>query len=360
MPRAHNFNPGPSVLPLAALEKAREALTDLQGLGVGIMEISHRSPPFEAILERAKERLTRLLSIPPEYAIFFCQGGARTQFGMLPMNFLHTAAGYTDTGHWAANAIEEAQLCGRVRITTSSREDNYTFIPAFSKEMLAGDEDYLHITTNNTMYGIQWNHDPDAGSIPLVADMSSDIASRPVDVRRYAMIYAGAQKNIGPAGVTVVIIHPEFLKRAKASHLPAMFRYETFVKHNSLYNTPPVWNIYLTELVLEWLESIGGIHAVESRNRQKAALIYDLIDAHPDFYRGHARPDSRSVMNITLRLPNADLEKRFLAEADKLHILGIKGHRAVGGIRISNYNALPLESMEVLASWMKHFLATQG
>jgi phosphoserine aminotransferase len=355
MNRVVNFNAGPAALPQSVLEKARESILDVFGLGTGVMEIGHRSPEFGQILADLQARLRRLMHIPDNYHILFCAGGARTQFAMLPLNFLHRAAAYVDTGIWASGAIAEAALIGEIRVIATSKAQGYDHIPAFHSSMLKGDEDYLHITTNNTVFGTQWHQLPDCNGIPLVADMSSDIASDQIDLSCFDMIYAGAQKNLGAAGVTVVIIRDEFAQKARYSHLPSMFRYQTFISHNSLYNTPPVWNIYIVSLVAEWLEDMGGLVAIGHRNKAKAELLYSFLDQMPDFFHCPVRKADRSMMNIVFRLPSIDLEQRLVDEAKHSGFIGMKGHKLAGGIRISNYNAIPPEAISAFVDFLRDF-----
>ena len=357
MGRKFNFNPGPTALPEPVLEKARDAVLDYNGIGLGVMEMSHRSPQFEEILANAQNSLRRLMEIPDDYHILFLQGGARTQFAMIPMNFLHTSGAYINTGTWANKAVDEAQLVGTTKVIASSKDAKFSHIPSNDSFSLNGDESYLHITSNNTIYGTQWHQWPETGDVPLIVDMSSDIASRKVDIKQFDMIYAGAQKNIGPAGVTLAIIKDEFAKKAKSDHLSHMFRYNTFIKANSLYNTPPVWSIFVVSLVLAWIEDIGGIEGISKINQQKADLLYHLFDSNPDFFTGTAKKESRSLMNITVRLPNEELEKELISNASNDGFIGIKGHRSVGGIRISNYNAVTLEAIEKLTAYLKDFAA---
>ncbi len=357
MGRKFNFNPGPAALPEPVLEKAKEAILDYKGIGIGVMEMSHRSAEFEEILSNAQASLRRILNIPDNYHILFLQGGARTQFAMIPMNFLHTSAAYVNTGTWSVKAIDEAKIVGETKVIASSQDENFSYIPKTDSFSLEGNESYLHLTSNNTIFGTQWRNWPDTGDVPLIVDMSSDIASRKIDIEQFDMIYAGAQKNIGPAGVTLVIIKDELAQKAKADHFSPMFRYETFIKANSLFNTPPVWSIYMVSLVLEWIEEIGGIEAVEKYNSQKATLLYDLFDSNPEFFKTTARKDSRSIMNITVRLPSEELEKELVTNALKDGFVGIKGHRSVGGLRISNYNAVTLEAVKELTAYLKDFAA---
>ena len=355
MKRVFNFNPGPAALPQSVLEKAQYAILDAYGWGMGIMEVSHRSPQFVKILEELQARLRRLIGIPDDYHILFCQGGARMQFAMLPMNFLTTSAAYVDTGTWSDKAVEAASLVGETRILASSQEQTYNYIPSIPEGSLREDDCYLHITSNNTIYGTQWHSWPESGDVPLVIDMSSDIASTEFDITPFAMVYAGVQKNLGAAGVTMVLLKDSFAKKAKAEHLPAMLRYDTFIKTNSLYNTPPVWNIFIVSLVAEWLEEQGGLKVIGKQNRNKAAMLYDMIDSQPEFFRGHARKDSRSIMNISFRLPSEELEKKLVAEASEAGFVGIKGHRSVGGIRVSNYNAVTIHAVEQLIDYLNTF-----
>lgn len=355
MTRLFNFNPGPAALPVSVLEKAQSAILEMEDWGAGIMEISHRSAQFERLLENLQANLRRVLGIPADYHILFCQGGARMQFAMVPMNFLRSSAAYIDTGVWASGAIAASRLIGETRVVASSQEQQYNHIPDYKSSMLRGDEAYLHITSNNTIYGTQWHQWPETGSVPLVVDMSSDIASEEVDFSRFAMVYAGVQKNLGSTGVTLVLLKDSFAKTAQADHLPDMLRYKTFIDSNSLYNTPPVWSIFIVHLMVQWLEEQGGMAAIARNNRAKAAQLYQLIDEQPDFFRGHSVPKDRSIMNITFRLPSEELEKKLVAESKTAGFMGIKGHRLVGGIRVSNYNAVTLEGMSRLVEFLRSF-----
>ncbi|TNE44492.1 MAG: 3-phosphoserine/phosphohydroxythreonine transaminase [Deltaproteobacteria bacterium] len=360
MTRLFNFNPGPAALPQSVLEKAQNAILEVDGWGAGIMEVSHRSPQFENMLAEMQVKMRRIMNIPDDYHILFCQGGARMQFAMIPMNFLHTSAAYVDTGTWSDKGIEASELIGETRVVASSKEQNYNHIPAADPSWLQGDESYFHITSNNTIYGTQWHNFPDTGDVPFVIDMSSDIASDVVDFSQFDMIYAGAQKNIGAAGVTLVLIKDEFAQKAKADHLPPMLRYSTFIESNSLYNTPPVWNIFIVKLMIDWLEEAGGLEAIGKRNREKAAALYSVIDESPTFFKGHATEDSRSIMNITFNLPSVELEKKLVADATAAGFMGIKGHRSVGGIRVSNYNAVTVEAVAQLTAFLKDFAKRNG
>ena len=354
--RAYNFNAGPSALPLAALQKAQAQLLDFQGAGMSILEMSHRGKEYEAVHNQAIALLRELMGIPEDYEVLFLQGGASLQFAMIPMNFLPAGrrAAYAITGVWSEKAFDEAKRLGEVYEAASSKSDKHNRIPSLEELKVDEDSAYLHITSNNTIYGTQWKDFPDTGSVPLIADMSSDILSRPVDVSKFSLIYAGAQKNLGPAGVTVVIIKRDFLATANPN-IPTMLRYGTFAKENSLYNTPPTFGIYLMGLVLEWIKEQGGLTAITRRNEEKAALIYDAIDASNGFYKGHAVPAARSLMNITFRLPTEELEKKFLAEAKQAGFVGLAGHRSVGGCRASAYNAVPVEACKALKELMEKF-----
>lgn len=361
MKRAYNFNAGPAALPYGVLEKAKEQLTDFEGIGMSIMEVSHRSKEYERVHNDAGALFRELLSIPDNYKVLFLQGGASTQFAMVPMNLLQAGktALYVDTGSWAKKAIHEAKLLGEVKIAASSKDDGYTRIPDLSGLQPTDDAAYVHITSNETIGGIQYKQFPDVGDVPLVADMSSDILSRPIDVKKFGVIYAGAQKNLGPSGTTVVIIRDDLLDRAP-EQLPTMFRYRTHADNNSLYNTPPVYSIYMVKLVLEWLKDNGGLAAMEQRNREKTQLIYDVIDGSDGFYRGVADPEYRSPMNITFRLANEELEKKFVQESTEQGFVGLKGHRSVGGLRASTYNAVPYESCKALQEFMIDFQKRNG
>jgi len=359
--RVHNFNPGPAALPLPVLEEVRESFLDFRGTGMSIVEVSHRSKEFEAVLNEAIARIRRLLGLDARHHVIFVQGGASLQFAMVPLNLLPggSSADYVNTGTWATNAIREARLLGKtVRVAASSEDREFTYIPA--KIDLDPQAAYLHLTSNNTIRGTQWARFPETGAVPLVADMSSDILSRPIPASRFGLIYAGAQKNLGPAGVTVVIVREDLLGRAPET-LPTMLRYTTYTAKNSLYNTPPCFAIYIVERVLAWLEeTVGGLEAMAAINRRKAETIYAVIDASGGFYRGTAEPTSRSQMNVTFRLADAAREARFLEEAARAGLVGLKGHRSVGGCRASLYNAVSPEAVETLASFMRDFAKKNG
>jgi len=354
--RAHNFNAGPSALPLSVLQTAQAELLDFGGAGMSIMEMSHRGKEYEAVHNQAIALLRELLVIPEEYDVLFLQGGASLQFAMIPMNFLSAGkrAAYVNTGVWSEKAFDEAKKIGDAYEAASSKPGNHSSIPAAAELKIEADTAYVHITSNNTIFGTQWRDFPDTGEVPLIADMSSDILSRPFDVSKFSFIYAGAQKNLGPAGVTVVIIKKDILVKAKAQ-LPAMLKYGTFAKDNSLYNTPPTFGIYLMGLVLKWLKAMGGLTAISRLNEEKAALIYDAIDASNGFYKGHAVPADRSRMNITFNLTNEELEKKFLDQAKNMGFVGLAGHRSVGGCRASVYNAVPIVACQALKDLLVSF-----
>lgn len=359
--RAFNFNAGPSALPFSVLEKAQSELVDFKGTGMSIMEMSHRGKDFEAVHNQAIDLLRELYGIPADYDVLLLQGGASLQFAMVPLNFLPAGkkAGYIMTGAWSEKALKEAKMLGEAYEVASTLDSNYSRIPAASELKVDPASAYIHMTSNNTIFGTQWQSFPDTGSIPLVADMSSDILSKPVDVSKFALIYAGAQKNLGPSGVTVVIIKKSFLETANTK-IPTMLRYGTHAKENSLYNTPPTFGIYMMGLVLQWVKEQGGAAAIAKKNQEKAALIYDTIDQSKGFYLGHAQADSRSLMNITFRLKSEELEKKFLDEAKKAGFVGLNGHRSVGGCRASAYNAVPYETCKALQELMVEFQKKNG
>jgi phosphoserine aminotransferase len=361
--RVYNFSPGPAVLPVPVLEQAQRDLLALPGAGASILEVSHRSKAFEGILADAKSRLKALLGIPDGYHILFLQGGARLQFSMIPMNLLRGAAAgaeYVVTGSWSKYALDEAKKEGPVKVAWNGKETNYDRLPAMDSLQFNPQAAYVYIASNETIQGVQFATDPNTGDLPLVCDASSDFLHRPVDVSRYGILYACAQKNAGPAGVTIVIIRDDLLKRGQDS-LPGYLNYRTHAENDSLWNTPPVFGIYVFSLIARWLQDeIGGMDKMYALNRQKAQMLYDVIDASKGFYRGHAQPDCRSVMNVTFRLPNEELDKKFLAEAAKLKLCELKGHRSVGGMRASIYNAMPLAGVQTLRDFMRDFVASNG
>ncbi len=354
--RVYNFNPGPAVLPEPVLKEVQENLLALPGVGMSILEISHRSATFENILNETIENLKRLANIPQNYKILFLGGGASLQFSMVPLNLMppKNKADYIVTGSWSKKAVKEAKRVGIVNISASTEEENFKRIPKQEELKLDPDAAYVHYTSNNTIYGTEWHYIPDVGNVPLVCDMSSDIFSYPFDISKYGLIYAGAQKNLGPAGVTIVIIREDLLERSQDS-LHTMLNYKIHAENNSLYNTPPVFGIYIVGLVAKWLLNLGGLEAIAKINDEKAKLIYDAIDNSNGFYKGHAEKDSRSKMNITFRLPSEDLEKKFVKEATDRGLVGLKGHRSVGGLRASVYNAFPIEGVRALVEFMKEF-----
>ncbi|GLC88605.1 3-phosphoserine/phosphohydroxythreonine transaminase [Lysinibacillus piscis] len=354
--RAYNFNAGPSALPLEVLQQAEQQFLNFQNSGMSIMEMSHRGAIFEAVHNEAITRLKQLYAIPENYEVLFLQGGASLQFAMIPMNFLQAdqQASYVLSGVWSEKAFEEAKLFGTPIIATSSKDNQYRNIPNLTDIQFHEQDAYVHITSNNTIYGTQWQEFPNTGEVPLIADMSSDILSKPIDVRQFALIYAGAQKNLGPSGVTVVIIRKDLLEKAN-TNIPTMLKYSTHADSNSLYNTPPTFGIYMLGEVLKWVESQGGVAEIAKRNEEKAKVIYDAIDNSNGFYYGHATPESRSLMNITFRVADEALEKQFLAEAKAAGFVGLDGHRSVGGCRASTYNAVPLEACVALRDFMITF-----
>ncbi|MCD1260980.1 3-phosphoserine/phosphohydroxythreonine transaminase [Paenibacillus athensensis] len=359
--RAYNFNAGPAALPLEVLQKAQEELVEFQGIGMSIMEISHRSAEYEQVHNETQALLKEIFSIPEGYQVQFLQGGASTQFAMIPMNFLKAGkvGSYVLTGAWAEKAIQEAQLFGEVQLAASSKDQKFMKIPALSEIVIPENAAYLHLTSNETIEGAQFQSFPDTGSVPLIGDMSSDILSRPVDVSKFAMIYAGAQKNLGPSGVTVVILREDMLQDLP-KNIPTMLRYEIHAKNNSLYNTPPVYSIYMVNLVLKWIKGQGGLAAVEKNNREKTGLIYSAIDQSGGFFRGPVDVGSRSMMNVTFRLADEELEKKFIKETAAQGFVGLKGHRSVGGLRASTYNAVPYEACKALADFMIDFQKRNG
>lgn len=354
--RAYNFNAGPSALPLEVLEIAQKELVNYADTGMSLMEMSHRGPVFEGVHNAAIERLRKIYNIPKNYEVLFVQGGASLQFAQIPMNFLsnNKTASYVLTGSWSEKALKEAKLFGQVNEAASSKANQYKNIPALNEINWNAEDAYIHITSNNTIYGTQWKQYPETGDIPLIADMSSDILSKPVDISKFGIIYAGAQKNLGPSGVTVVIIRKDLIEKAN-NNIPTMLKYSTHADNNSLYNTPPTFGIYMLGEVLKWVEAQGGLEKIAQNNEEKAALIYDVIDGSNGFYNGHAEADSRSLMNITFRVADEDLEKKFLAEAKAAGFVGLNGHRSVGGCRASTYNAVPREACQALADFMVNF-----
>lgn len=360
MARKYNFNPGPATLPLEAIEKTREILVDYKGQGFGILEMSHRSKQYEELNDQTIGLIQELFGVPADYDILFLGGGASTQFFHVPMNYLakDKVASYVNTGSWAQKAIKEAKKFGKVHIAATTEAEKFTRMPRPEEIKLDPASVYAHITSNETIDGTQWAKYPDTGKIPLICDMSSDVMSRKVDVSKFAMIYAGAQKNLGPAGITVVIIRKSLVAACQDT-VPTMVNYKTHAAEKSLYNTPPVFGVFVMKFVLDWIKGQGGLAAVEKTNDAKAGLVYGLLDEMSSYYRGTVTDKAnRSKMNVTFRLPTEDLEKKFLDEASKAGFIGLKGHRAVGGIRISMYNAMPLEGIQKLTDFMKQFAAS--
>ena len=376
MPRVMNFNPGPATLPLAALERARDELLDLDGTGMSVIEHSHRGEAYVAVHDEAIALLRRLLGIPAEYDVLFLQGGASQQFAQLPINFLgpDTSADYVVTGAWGEKAYAEAQTVAdqvgaRVRIAASTavgqaKAATYTRAPRPEEINPDPAAAYLHVTSNETIHGVQFAVEPGAsfpelGPAPLVCDMSSDFLWRLLDVTRFDLIYAGAQKNLGPSGVVVVVARKELVETGRST-IPTIFQYRTYAANNSLYNTPPTFAIYLVRNVLAWIEQQGGLAEIERRNREKAALVYGALDAHPALYRCPVEPASRSAMNVVFGLPSDDLESRFLAGAEARGMVGLAGHRSVGGVRVSLYNAVPVDWARALGAYIEEFARTHG
>ncbi|MEP6635244.1 MAG: 3-phosphoserine/phosphohydroxythreonine transaminase [Acidobacteriota bacterium] len=358
--RIFNFSAGPAVLPVPVLEEAQRDMLSLPGVGMSVMEISHRSKTFDDIFNKAESGLRELLGIPENYHVLFLQGGASLQFSMVPMNLLAAdgSADYVITGSWGKKALKEAKRCGTANVAATMADGGFTRVPGQDELKLDPQSTYVHITTNETIEGVAWKQEPNVGNVPLVADASSDILSHPIPVEKYALIYAGAQKNMGPSGVTLVIIRNDLLKLIPDG-LHTMLDYRTHVENKSLYNTPNTWGIYIISLITKWLREKGGLQGMQQENEEKAGLLYDAIDA-TEFYRGHADADSRSIMNVTFRLPSEELEKKFAVEATAQGLDGLKGHRSVGGIRASIYNAFPRDGVEALVLFMKEFERKNG
>jgi phosphoserine aminotransferase len=353
MAKKYNFSAGPAILPQEVMKKAQDELLDFNGIGLSIMEISHRSKDFEAVITTAEAKIRSLLGVPENYAVLFLQGGASLQFGMIPMNLLKgKKADYVHTGEWAKKAIKEAKLFGTVNVAGTSEDKNFSYVPENLK--LSADAQYVHITSNETIGGIQFSKFPETGNVPLVIDMSSDIFSRRIDFGNIGIIYAGAQKNIGPAGVTLVIMRNDLVE-ACADGLTTMLSYKTHAKEKSMYNTPPCFAIYIIKLVMDWIEGLGGLAAIEKINDEKAKAIYAAIDNSNGYYKGTAALKDRSKMNVTFRLPSEELEEKFINEAKKAGFIGLKGHRSVGGCRASIYNAMGLDGVLALTQFMEKF-----
>ncbi len=359
MARIYNFNAGPAALPVAVLEKAQSEMLDMAGSGMSVMEMSHRSKEFQAIIDGAESGIRRLMKVPDDYAVLFLQGGASLQFAMVPMNLRRPgkSADYVDTGSWASKAIKEAKITGAANVAWSGKGENYSRVPKPAELKLMPDAEYLHICSNETIGGIRWAQFPKV-SVPLVADISSEILSRPIDVSRFALIYAGAQKNLGPSGLAVVVMRKDLAERT-SENIPIIMRYSTHLADGSMYNTPNTWGVYMVNRTCAWLESIGGVEAIHRMNEKKAATLYSAIDSS-DFWRAPVEPESRSIMNVVWRLPSEALEEQFVLQAKKAGMVGLKGHRSVGGIRASIYNAVPQEAVDALVSFMKEFERKNG
>lgn len=360
--RAFNFNAGPAALPLPVLERIGEELLDWRGSGMSVMEMSHRSPEYESINAAAEQKLRSLLAIPDDFAVIFIQGGGSLQFSMVPMNLCVPAkpADVLHTGAWTAKAIGELKKSFPYNIAASTESEKFARVPRPNEMRFSSDASYVYLCTNNTIEGTQWTAIPETQNVPLVADMSSDIASRSIDVRKFGLIFAGAQKNLGPSGVTVVILRKDLAERAD-ENLPTLLQYRTHIKERSLYHTPPTFAVYVVGLVLEWIESLGGIEGIQKRNDAKAQLLYDTIDASGGFYRCPVEVGSRSKMNVVFRIAGDEpIEKQFAKEAAAARLIGVPGHRSVGGMRISLYNAVTLEAVEALTTFMREFHRTRG
>lgn len=361
--RVYNFSPGPAVLPLPALEEAQRDLLALPGTGISILEISHRSKQFDQIIQQAEANLRKLLGIPDNYRILFLQGGALLQFGMIPMNFLRNtgkSADYIVTGTWSKKAMDEAKTQGPVRVAWDGKATNFNRAPNQSELNLDSNAAYAYFTSNETIQGVQFPSEPQVGNVPLVCDASSDFLSRPIPVDRYGILYACAQKNAGPAGVTIVIIRDDLVQKSPTD-LPSMLNYRVMAENKSLLNTPPTFAIYMVKLVTDWLlRDIGGLDKMVELNRRKSQLLYDAIEASGGFYQAHAEPASRSIMNVPFRVADTSLEESFLKEASAIGLKELKGHRSVGGFRASIYNAMPIQGVELLRDFMLDFAKKHG
>jgi phosphoserine aminotransferase len=361
--RVYNFSPGPAVLPLPVLKQAQKDLLCLPGLGVSAMEIGHRTKWFENVLDEATANLRQLLGLPDNYSVLYLQGGSRLQFSMVPMNFLRgfgKPADYVVTGFWSQKAVDEARREGQVNIPFDNKPENYRRLPGREELKLTPGAAYVYFCSNETIQGVQFPREPETSDVPLVCDASSDFLSRPVDIRRYGVLYACAQKNLGPAGVTVAIVRDDLLERVPDG-LHTMLDYRVYAKEKSLANTPPVFAVYVVQLVTRWLlDEMGGLKKMAETNRQKAHMLYEVLDQYPDLYQGHAAREARSQMNVTFRLPSEELTKRFCSEAAQRKLMYLEGHRSVGGVRASLYNAMPTEGVETLREHMLSFAKKAG
>jgi phosphoserine aminotransferase len=357
--RVYNFNAGPAALPVSVLKEVREDLLSYKGEGLSVMEMSHRSKTFDSIIKEAEQLTREVFALPQNYRVIYMQGGASLQFAAVPLNLLGEgqSADYINTGSWSTKAIQEVEKLGKKYTVIASSEDkNFSYIPG--NFQITDNTGYLHITSNNTIFGTQWPQFPESAGVPLVCDMSSDIGCRPLDISKFGLIYAGAQKNMGPSGLTIVIIREDLMARSPAN-IPTLISYKIIGGKESLYNTPPTFGIYINKLILQWLKNMGGLEKMEKINREKAALIYDILDTS-DFYRGTVEKESRSMMNVTFRLPAEDLEKKFVEKAIENGMIGLKGHRSVGGIRASIYNAVSLDAVRTLTDFMQEFERSNG
>ncbi len=357
MARVYNFSAGPSMLPEEVLKTAAAEMLDYHGCGQSVMEMSHRSKEFDEIIKSAEALLRELMNIPDNYKVLFLQGGASTQFAAIPLNFMNGSgkADYVITGNWANKAYQEAQLYGDAKAVASSKDKTYSYIPKLSRDMFRQDADYAYICMNNTIYGTVYHEIPDTGDVELFADVSSCFLSEPLDVSRFGLVYGGAQKNIAPAGLTIVIVREDLLGKAR-DITPSMLNYKIHADADSLYNTPPCYTIYICKLVLDWLKSIGGLEEISRRNHAKAKLLYDFLD-ESKLFRGTAAPEDRSLMNVPFVTGDADLDAKFVKEAKEHGLINLKGHRSVGGMRASIYNAMPIEGVQALVDFMKQFEA---
>lgn len=354
MKRVYNFSAGPSMLPVPVLQRAADEMLCYGDSGMSVMEMSHRSPEFDAIIKDAEKLLRQLMGIPDNYKVLFMQGGASTQFACVPLNLMKNGkADYILSGQFSTKAQKEAMKYGEAKIIASSKDDNFSRIPVVTRDDISPDADYVHICFNNTIYGTKFNYIPDTGDIPLVADMSSCIISEPIDVSKFGVIYAGAQKNMAPAGVTVVIVREDLLGNARPD-TPAMLNWQLMAENDSMYNTPPCWPIYIAKMVYEWILDMGGLDAMKAYNERKCAVLYDYLDSQ-DYYIAPVQKEFRSMMNVTFVTGNPDLDKKFAKEAGEAGLKNVKGHRSVGGMRASIYNAMPIEGVEALVKFMKEF-----
>ena len=356
MARIYNFSAGPAMLPEEVLKEAQEEMLDYRGCGMSVMEMSHRSKVYQQIIDEAEADLRELIGIPENYKVLFLQGGATLQFGMIPMNLMtvNKKADYIHTGVWTKKAIQDAKLFGEVRVSASSEDKQFTYIPSMKNLKVNEDADYVYMCDNNTIYGTKFKEYPNTGKIPLICDMSSCFLSEPIDVRKFGMVYAGAQKNVGPAGVTIVIIRDDLVERSKDLPLPVYLRYAPHVENGSMYNTPPTYGIYICGKVFKWLLANGGLQKRKEINEQKAKILYDYLDKSK-FYQTTVQKDSRSLMNVTFRTPSDELDAEFLEGAKKYKFTNLKGHRSTGGLRASIYNAMPLAGVKALVKYMKEF-----